>query len=801
ASSEMEKSKLECSQAYEEKSADLKLKEADLDVFNFVLEATRCADEEAASFEQDGATPGSLQKHRAGHPRSNESAAKRKATMMICATPRDGFQIHFDDPAAQAKFQRLLTTPARQVLERLVGKVAQKEGLLEVRAGRSQGEAIAHFSTTTTAPLLEMVEPTPVQTAPSEGQWKKCTNGVPSCGLLHDSMSVQWGVYRDLVDELKYEMSVDKAECQAMQDNLNEQLAVIASAKTKAMEMLAETVSSVQAASQESTEKNEEYRELEEIFEKQMGEYKSKVDEILFTNICAVRKVRDGLMMNSEVSPPEKIEDCDVEDWSPGECSVACDDECPSPDPSACGGWQTLERRVLTQPNEFGIKCPVLTMQKKCNQIRCPVDCGMSEWSAWSACAADCGGGVQGRTRSILVKPKNGGQECDTAMESQPCNTGSCDRDCVLAEWTPWSPCSVACGGGFQERARKVAVPIRGMGKCPVEDHADRLEEQPCNAHECIGDEVCIAKQDLVIAIDGSGSMREGGFETLRDFAANVSQRYKPMYYGAEAMRVGVILFGQGSVEDDGTVTPAEMVQELTNDTAAVKEQIESLAWQRGTTNLAQALSLADRMFREGGRPDAQSAIMILTDGRPSLRFASGQAVRKLKDKNVKVFMAPIADNSGKDTDLLKQWASQPWETNYERIPGLAALKPNFDMFGQRLVAKFCPSSFSPSRQKQKEEARGFILLHELGCPDEACAPGISSASSSLGTFASQDACSAEAAARGVSIFCYYARGRLAGACFGGSLEVSAEQWEEWKANSVDPKCPNGDYVSVCHVD
>jgi len=273
------------------------------------------------------------------------------------------------------------------------------------------------------------------------------------------------------------------------------------------------------------------------------------------------------------------------------------------------------------------------------------------------------------------------------------------------------------------------------------------------------------------------------------------------MYYGAEAMRVGVILFGQGNVEPDGTVTPAEMVQQLTNDTAAVKEHIDSLTWQRGATNLAQALSLADRMFREGGRADAQSAIMILTDGRPSLKFSSSQAIQKLKDKNVKVFMAPIADSSGKDTDLLKQWASQPWETNYERIPGLAALKPNFDMFGQKLVAKFCPSSFSPSRQRQKEEARGFILLHELGCPDEACAPGISSSSSSLGTFASQDECSAEAAARGVSIFCYYARGTLAGSCLGGSLKVGAEQWEEWKANSVDPKCPNGEWAPDPYAD
>ena len=47
---------------------------------------------------------------------------------------------------------------------------------------------------------------------------------------------------------------------------------------------------------------------------------------------------------------------------------------------------------------------------KKCNQIKCPVNCDMSEWSGWSKCTADCEGGVQGHTRSILTKPKNGGE-------------------------------------------------------------------------------------------------------------------------------------------------------------------------------------------------------------------------------------------------------------------------------------------------------------------------------------------------------------------------------------------------------
>jgi Mg-chelatase subunit ChlD len=150
------------------------------------------------------------------------------------------------------------------------------------------------------------------------------------------------------------------------------------------------------------------------------------------------------------------------------------------------------------------------------------------------------------------------------------------------------------------------------LGKCPTADHADRLEEQECNTQECVGDEICVAMQDLVIAVDSSGSLRESGFETVKKFVANFTGRYQAEYFGAEAMRVGVILFGQGSVQEDGTITPAEMVSELTDDIPSLKEKIEALKWQKGITNMAQAFTLADRMLREKGRGEAQSAVMVV---------------------------------------------------------------------------------------------------------------------------------------------------------------------------------------------
>ena len=58
-----------------------------------------------------------------------------------------------------------------------------------------------------------------------------------------------------------------------------------------------------------------------------------------------------------------------------------------------------------------------------------PVDCQVSNWSAWSACSASCGGGTQTRTRSVLVQPENGGANCPVLTESRQCNTQPCTVD------------------------------------------------------------------------------------------------------------------------------------------------------------------------------------------------------------------------------------------------------------------------------------------------------------------------------------------------------------------------------------
>merc|ERR1719310_376478 len=380
-----------------------------------------------------------------------------------------------------------------------------------------------------------------------------------------------------------------------------------------------------------------------------------------------------------------------------------------------CGGEQTLKREITSAANEFGTKCPQLSRVRPCNQVKCPVDCKQSKWSSFSKCTKQCGGGVQGRGRTILTQPKNGGKPCNTVQEVRLCNAGSCDRNCRLRKWSKWSPCSVACGGGFQERLRRVTIPIRGKGRCPGKKSKIRFGLRKCNSHPCAGDEICIAKQDLVIAVDGSGSISEKGFDVIKGFVSRLVDRYKGEYFGSTEMQIGVVHFGNGEIMDDGSIAMAKEVVPLTSNIAQVKKAVEGMAFLKGFTNMAQAFTVAEKQFLLLSRKMAQSAVLTITDGKPSFLFQTYEKVKQLKDKHVKLFFAPITKFKGDEMKLMKKWASSPWPTHIVHIPGLQPLAADEGIFVHKVLVKFCPEAISPSAMAAEEEAVGYLLVRENG--------------------------------------------------------------------------------------
>jgi hypothetical protein len=303
----------------------------------------------------------------------------------------------------------------------------------------------------------------------------------------------------------------------------------------------------------------------------------------------------------------------------------------------------------------------------------------------------------------------------------------------------------------------------------------------------CVGDETCVAVQDLILAIDGSGSLTEDGFGVLKNFAVNLVEKYHGEYFGADAMQVGVIEFGNGVIMDTGDVSPAINQQPLTEDMALVKTAIEGLPYKKGFTNMAQAFALAEVMYTANGRKGAQSAIMVISDGKPSFAFQTQELVRQLDDKGVQRYFVVVSEAGGDELNLLKGWASEPWETNFIHIEGLTALDADVGVWSQKALTMFCPMSFSPQKKEHEEQVLGFMHVKEGGYCGERGAL--------LATSVKDDAeCAALASGAGAQAFLlgtWFRRGY----CYSSSLTVDTAAYEAWEANRVNPSCSEGDWT------
>lgn len=56
------------------------------------------------------------------------------------------------------------------------------------------------------------------------------------------------------------------------------------------------------------------------------------------------------------------------------------------------------------------------------------VDCQVGQWSEWSSCSVECGGGTQGRWRDVIESPVSNGQSCPKLEENQACNQQPCGK-------------------------------------------------------------------------------------------------------------------------------------------------------------------------------------------------------------------------------------------------------------------------------------------------------------------------------------------------------------------------------------
>jgi len=199
-------------------------------------------------------------------------------------------------------------------------------------------------------------------------------------------------------------------------------------------------------------------------------------------NACG--KAVEGLMQEFEdCGDPcgnEEPADCVFSEWTEfGDCSSSCD------------GVHDRTRRIATFALNGGNNCQgPLKEVGACNVGNCSfklsIDCVLDEWSPWDTCTAQCGGGMQTRSRKVMTWPTAGGIKCEpTLREIQGCNEFPCARnvDCIWGGWVEWGSCSRECGGGQKIRYRHITtLPKQGGKQC---DKGDSVEIAPCNEYQC----------------------------------------------------------------------------------------------------------------------------------------------------------------------------------------------------------------------------------------------------------------------------------------------------------------------------
>lgn len=692
----------------EEDEAELAIKNADLAVHEVILNLSQC--------EGGGSNPSLVQQ--SGH-----------VGIKSCSSDVHGLKtFEFENPELQRSLTKLKLDSQRSL-----------EAALGVVFGRS-----SHVS------LL--------QENPQAATHRSCQLTRTNCGLLSDDMSILWGKARDAVDAQTAMMEEKTAAYDAELRDHKSAAAGLAGAITAAATSMSAGMQERDAVQIIVDSKQSELRENKRLFKEIKESCDAQISEILFDKVCGLKKIRAAIQKKSKEYSNDDLMDCTVSNWEKGDCSRSIEEElCKNEEKKM--GVMILEREILQAADtagkdgeSLGVVCPPIQASIKCNvDLECPVACESTAYSAFSSCSAECGGGIKSKSRTMIRRNEYGGENCDDMQVEVPCNTGSCDRDCSLASWTHWGPCSMACspdGGqttGIKEKFRAVKQPLRENGHCPKKTSRLRWRRKVCNDVDCLGDEKCAAEMDLIIAVDGSGSLSahegQGGDEAGWKIVQNFTEEFLTKMWATEdgtmerdgngKMRIGLLQFGNGALENvvgkDGSgnttvISPAVRVLDLKGNLNTVKKAAkEDLKYRKGFTNMAQVFPLANNMFMLHGHTGKVKQVLLITDAAPSMQFQTTQAAEKFKDAGGLLSIVAIKPCEGElDDDLkyMRSLASLPKSTNFKHIQGLDYLQQNVKSEAVSTMIQNCPSAVSAKRIAKEANQQGFVRLAEgRDCP------------------------------------------------------------------------------------
>jgi len=522
----------------------------------------------------------------------------------------------------------------------------------------------------------------------------KCTLGSTSCYKLQERfMLIQSGIgdeKTDLEDQIGKLETDHKETKKRLSSQISEDEDALSNAQTKLAAATSKEATAGEKARHTATENSNLNADLLKQMKTCSENYMNFESEM-----CALKKIRGELYKMQGKGHLGLFQDCEVDKWVPQACSKTCDID------KITGGEQNLTRKVLTQPNG-GAKCLPSRAMRSCNNDPCPVDCKVSTWNGWSKCSAQCGGGVSTRLREVKVAEKNGGKTCGGTLQEESCNNQACEKDCELTGWTKWSTCSKDCDGGTAKRQKFVKTAPEGAGECPDSWSMKRLEYKKCNNQRCVRAAgaktlTCDKKLDIVLLIDGSGSLGKRGWtaeikaaqlfvDAFRLSGNPQAQMSVILYSGPRSWSTWIKCFSKKTKKEDRAgFCNIKNVIHLTSDLAKVKKTIAGLKWPKGSTLTSMAL-LEARTELTIGRADAQSDVIVFTDGKPMSPRSVGIASHILR-KSARLLWVPVTRFAPRQD--IKHWATRNWYENVVFVPEFSELGEPTTI--DHIIADICP--------------------------------------------------------------------------------------------------------------
>jgi len=202
---------------------------------------------------------------------------------------------------------------------------------------------------------------------------------------------------------------------------------------------------------------------------------------------------------------------------------------------------------------------------------------------------------------------------------------------------------------------------------------------------------------DLVILVDGSASLGEYGWSMLKQ---TTERMLGAMVGNTTGVNVAVMVFGgprtavdlEACTSSNPDVTPdivnqcgIHWVQHLTGDMTEARGSAAGMSW-ADTTTLTSMAILEAKAELINGRQDANSVVMVITDGQPMSPIRTGLASSAMRDAGRLVWV-PVG-MKGK-IDHFKTWASKPWQDSVVEVDTLAEMYTPWTV--NNLIATICP--------------------------------------------------------------------------------------------------------------